>query len=494
MDDIPIYQVHIMSLDPETGQGICRKASEAETDVFIANMITNNELAILASPLIVITSGLSFNIAYSSADVAFVPDDPIFGGLSIIQWIDAYLQSWAPNVFASGFQLNITLTFSDTGAGVLATGGANGFIRLLTDPIVTSNINLPNPTYELLNANTNIQATYDRGVFTSGILRYWGFPLAPTTLDIVIDVNTFYLKIPGTYDYTDNFTNGLNLLSFKGVFIHELHHGLGYLQSISPSPYLFNINLFQDVNLPNSITQFLEPSRLRIGSDPSVSQPIPFATYGFISLSNGLCPVPIDNNSPSHIRLSAVQPYNGIMEPIAHIGGSPWTVYDASGLSFLGWSNSLACCIQPGALVRTPNGDIAIENIRGGDIVYDENNNEIEVIGNLRFPISKTKYTACAIFKKDVFGPNKPSTELKITYGHPIKILVTDTEKVVEKFVDYRKVFAEIVNVPYTYCICTKERIFIQISGIFICTYAEEEFNDSHKVVSKHHHIVYQML
>jgi hypothetical protein len=80
-------------------------------------------------------------------------------------------------------------------------------------------------------------------------------------------------------------------------------------------------------------------------------------------------------------------------------------------------------CIVEGMCVRTPSGDVPVENLRPGDSVITSNNREVSIIKRKIVVVSKTtKATAPYMIEKHAFGINNPPAELCLSPRHGIQI------------------------------------------------------------------------
>jgi len=82
-------------------------------------------------------------------------------------------------------------------------------------------------------------------------------------------------------------------------------------------------------------------------------------------------------------------------------------------------------CFGEGSMVFTPSGQIPIQNLKQGDLVYDENLNinTIEFIAKRTVFPSKTlnKYSIPILIKKDKLGENLPRIDTIVSSAHLIK-------------------------------------------------------------------------
>jgi hypothetical protein len=143
-------------------------------------------------------------------------------------------------------------------------------------------------------------------------------------------------------------------------------------------------------------------------------------------------------------------------------------------------------CVREGSLVRTKRGRIPIEEVISGDVVYRLNDQEVEVVYNIKL-LEKTnkfiKINKGALSLDNKYSQQSPSQDLFITKGHPILFRggkwfpenlskrITGTSEVVTD--DYY----------YVYCLCTKDSVFVDIDNVFVCTKSEKTWNNRKRVL-----------
>jgi len=153
-------------------------------------------------------------------------------------------------------------------------------------------------------------------------------------------------------------------------------------------------------------------------------------------------------------------------------GGTHLADYDIVVFK-LGLVNQIIC-IFPGGLVFTTNGLKKIEDLRAGDIIFDEFDQQVELINNVQCHPSSKGYTT---FYQNCFALNFPSDNLMITDGHPIKTPNSNREIPVERLTNGYDIIHREGPIPETYSLVTKERIFIPINNIPVCTWSESKFH-----------------
>ena len=96
--------------------------------------------------------------------------------------------------------------------------------------------------------------------------------------------------------------------------------------------------------------------------------------------------------------------------------------YDGEPVTVNGGGGGVECVVE-GMCVRTPSGDVPIENLRPGDSVITSNNREVSIIKRKIIVVSKTtKATAPYMIEKHAFGINNPPAELCLSPRHGIQI------------------------------------------------------------------------
>jgi len=145
-------------------------------------------------------------------------------------------------------------------------------------------------------------------------------------------------------------------------------------------------------------------------------------------------------------------------------------------------------CIFPGAQVETPNGLRNIEDLRQGDIVISENNEEIEIINNIRCTDGYKGYTQ---LMQGCFGNNLPNKDIYITDNHPIKLPNDDGEIAVQELANNMNIIWKKGQIPETYSLITKRRLFVKMNGISVCTWEQNKFN---KYINDETGIQYEVL
>jgi hypothetical protein len=167
------------------------------------------------------------------------------------------------------------------------------------------------------------------------------------------------------------------------------------------------------------------------------------------------------------------------------------TLLEGDGLAFVGFTGSTGIftarhqitnfsfrsqipCLHKNTLVSTlVNNKIVvmrpIHTLRANDIVKDINDSPVELINNIRFGTSD-KFIRLS---KGCLGPNLPTENLLIRKEHPI--LVEGKEILPGTLLKTHK-GVSVVHVPrsHVYSLLTKERTFVMMQGIPVCTWAPD--------------------
>lgn len=240
---------------------------------------------------LVLTSGLSFDITFVDSDMAFdstaVFTNSTSPGLTMQQIIELQLGSWGQTVNVSDFTTNIRVTFTDLGgSGTLASAGPVKFFQVQSNgsPYPNGFIGQTLPsTFTIRDYSEQNQSSGNTNISVAeAAYRCWFRSLNPgqdppgtTNFDIFVTVNTWYLKDNGGgdnninfYDVSDSFTNVIGRHSFKNVIVHELYHGLGFLNisnadSGGIGDSLFNLSMFRTGFVPASTIQYEDVARQR---------------------------------------------------------------------------------------------------------------------------------------------------------------------------------------------------------------------------------------
>ena len=390
----------------------------------------------------------------------------------------------------------VKLTFQDLGnSGVLAYTVRH----LLTEnPPTSINNNLPNipssmTTYDVA-TKSNITVIPNASATQYKIWNDFGTTFDPI-IEMVININSNYWNT-NFYDFSNNYTNNSSKFSFKTTIIHELIHSFGFVNAItsdsSQNKYItvFGSYVFQKGNEPLNSTDFISSSFDRLSSSGTGDA----TTVGInnVIFTNGEgFEVDIHEQSMSHLKPNNSN--NGIMESFALRNGSAPSVNDYTILSLLGWNNNFGICIYPGAQVLTPTGYKNVEDVKKGDIVIDDNDNDIIIINNLQ--IAYKSETKCFHFKKNCFGDNKPDKDIILTHGHPIKVNKEDPEKPCQNFIDNENIFQTMDKPKFTYSLCTEKRVPIKMNNIYVWTWGNQDFKEFYKqALAQGYNILFERL
>jgi alpha-tubulin suppressor-like RCC1 family protein len=130
-------------------------------------------------------------------------------------------------------------------------------------------------------------------------------------------------------------------------------------------------------------------------------------------------------------------------------------------------------CVHQDNLVRTKRGYIPIKEVVAGDTVYDEHNQEVTVKYNIKLMKPNREYVR---IEKDALGINVPMNDLLMVRGHPVKH--NDLEIECERFVGVNPKVTEVTlnSGSYVYCLCTDDRIYVDIENVPVCTRAHADW------------------
>lgn len=145
-------------------------------------------------------------------------------------------------------------------------------------------------------------------------------------------------------------------------------------------------------------------------------------------------------------------------------------------------------CLHADTLVKTTLGDVKISTLTkdfAGSLI-DSDGNLHKLLFNSQSSITR-KYIK---IEKDAFGPDKPSIDTFITFGHPIMVdgLVIYPSDLIKdnKNPKVSNVLIDIHVYPYT--LCTNEKVYIMMNNIPVATWGAEDFEEC--IVKKGiHHI-----
>ena len=131
------------------------------------------------------------------------------------------------------------------------------------------------------------------------------------------------------------------------------------------------------------------------------------------------------------------------------------------------------CCMHPTTKVVTPSGIKDIKDIKAGDKVKDVHGRFINVNYNIKF--MPTNKFVCV--KKDAFGNNRPSEDLKATGEHP---LVHNRKEVKFKdIVNGQTIVEQELKDEFVYSLCNRRRTYVMMNDVPVCTWAQREWERS---------------
>lgn len=165
-------------------------------------------------------------------------------------------------------------------------------------------------------------------------------------------------------------------------------------------------------------------------------------------------------------------------------GEDTWLLWNGNDSRF----SNQPCCVHPDTKVLTKNGSVKISEIKKGDIImgYDKESKnkvgneidsgisgrEVEVISNIRCVPSKD-FIEIPIAS---LGNNQPREKLLIRAGHPILVngKEIDPKKLLNKKLNISK--KKLEKPVSVWTICTKERDFVYMNGVPVCTWNYEDW------------------
>lgn len=137
-------------------------------------------------------------------------------------------------------------------------------------------------------------------------------------------------------------------------------------------------------------------------------------------------------------------------------------------------------CVIGNTQVLTPLGYIQIKDIRSSDHVIDSVGKAVNVLYNIKGG-SSSNFIKIA---KDSLGANQPNDDLYITEQHPL--LVEDKECPCEQLVNDGSIKKVTMDRPEKlYSLCTKERIYVVMNNVNVCTWSDQEFTEFSKKKGK---------
>jgi len=144
-----------------------------------------------------------------------------------------------------------------------------------------------------------------------------------------------------------------------------------------------------------------------------------------------------------------------------------------NNLEFGASKSATVCCILPGAIIKTVNGNKLIENLKRGDIVYNHLGQKVPVVYNAKININNRSIKYITI-PRNSLGTNTPNKDISISYNHPI--LHNNSEVVVQDLLNISSVKSVETNVQTMYVPITSKRDFVMINNIPVCTFEHRDF------------------
>lgn len=148
---------------------------------------------------------------------------------------------------------------------------------------------------------------------------------------------------------------------------------------------------------------------------------------------------------------------------------------NTTGAGTFGTISNAPCCIHRESVVTTNTGPKKIYQLKSGSDIklLDLHGKYIDLLYNIVF-IPSENYIR---IKKSSFGENIPDEDLLITAGHPIWL--NNREVQPQDLIDGKNIFfdSEIKSdLDLTYSLCTKDRTFVIINNIPVCTWSHEDW------------------
>jgi hypothetical protein len=134
-------------------------------------------------------------------------------------------------------------------------------------------------------------------------------------------------------------------------------------------------------------------------------------------------------------------------------------------------------CLHPETKVSLFTDEIkTIQALRSGDVVKDYKGRPTTIINNMRFNYSDDMY----LIHKDTLGVNQPSEDLLIRRNHPILYNGKERDaKRLSKSLGKDKVHKIKLDTKVAvWSLCTKERTFVMMQGVPVCTWSEEDIKN----------------
>jgi hypothetical protein len=134
-------------------------------------------------------------------------------------------------------------------------------------------------------------------------------------------------------------------------------------------------------------------------------------------------------------------------------------------------------CLHEDSLVSIPSVNtnnhnhvqIPINTLKAGDYVIDYHNKPVKLFHNVRFGLA----TSFVKIAKNSLGSNLPSQDLLIRKEHPI--LINGKEVRADSLLYRSKASLVKVKSSPVFSLCTKERTFVLMQGIPVCTWAYDD-------------------
>jgi hypothetical protein len=132
-------------------------------------------------------------------------------------------------------------------------------------------------------------------------------------------------------------------------------------------------------------------------------------------------------------------------------------------------------CVREGSIVNTSRGKVPIEDVVSGDVVYRENGQKVSVVYNIKMLRKTNKFIKIS---KNALYYDSPNKDLFIVRNHPI--LFKGIEWFPEQLLKHVSGASEVITDDFydIYCLCTKDRVFVNIDNAYVCTRSEKSWNE----------------
>lgn len=142
------------------------------------------------------------------------------------------------------------------------------------------------------------------------------------------------------------------------------------------------------------------------------------------------------------------------------------------------WTNGafddpFSCCVHPLTNLSMDKCTMVIKDVKRGHNAIDLYGKSVDIIYNIKY------YPTNDFIKinKGSLGNNIPHNDLYIREGHPL--LLENKEVECQDLINSTTIDRVKLDVPVpVYSLCTKDRIFIMMEGVPVCTWAQDEWEN----------------